>query len=151
IGETGGWRARLQPLEVVLPPSAFCPPGSGRGGLSRFQGILLSLAQSCCCSRPFLRDLIQRAPVALECRLLPRQALPPLHDDIDVFRIQLEAVADALGYLRGGERRPAAEEWVVNEFATPEVVQDWASHQINRLLRRVIEFVFVRAAHNEFW
>jgi hypothetical protein len=38
---------------------------------------------------------------------------------------------------------------VVNQFAAPKVVQNWPTHQINRLLTRVVKSVFVRATHNE--
>src|SRR5262249_39310115 len=43
----------------------------------------------------------------------------------------------------------AAQEWLINQFAALRMVQDRAPHQFNRLLRRVIELVFVGAAHDE--
>jgi hypothetical protein len=41
------------------------------------------------------------------------QRLPALHNDVIVLRIQLEAVADPFGEFGRGQRRAAAQEWVV--------------------------------------
>ena len=62
---------------------------------------------------------------------------------VDVLRIQLDAEADALGQFRGRQRGAAAEERIVNQFAALEVVQDRAPHQLDRLLRGVIELLLV--------
>ena len=53
----------------------------------------------------------------LERGLLAGQRLPALHDDIHVLRIQLDAVADALGQFRRRERRSRSEERLVNQLA----------------------------------
>src|SRR5579862_3506552 len=96
-----------------------------------------------------LGDLLERPPIPIERRFLAGQLLPALDDHIDVLRIQLDAVADALGYLRGSECGPAAKKRLVNQLATLGVVQDRPPHQLNRLLRRVIKFRFFRSAHDE--
>ena len=74
---------------------------------------------------------------------LPLQFLPALDDDVNVLRIELDAVADALGEFGGGQRGAAAQERLVHQLAPLGVVQDRAPHQIDRLLRRVIELLLV--------
>src|SRR6185436_7015579 len=61
------------------------------------------------------------------------------------------AVADAVRDLCGGERRTGTQKWVIDQFATLGVVQDWPPHQLDRLLCGVIEFLLLRSAHNELW
>jgi hypothetical protein len=64
--------------------------------------------------------------------------------------VQLQPQADPLGEFRGREGGAAAKEWIVNQFATPAVVQDRAPHEVNRLLRWMIEFIFVASTQDEF-
>src|SRR5262249_18832261 len=59
------------------------------------------------------------------------------------------AVADPVGHLGGRQRGATAEKWVINDFTALEVVQDRPAHQVDRLLRRMIEFVLAAAAHDE--
>ena len=42
-------------------------------------------------------NLVEGPAVAVELGLLPAQFLPALHAHVHVFRIQLDAIADALG------------------------------------------------------
>ena len=63
-----------------------------------------ALRDSCRLLAPFARHLLERPSVAIEPGLLAAQPLPPLHNHVDVLRIQLHAAADALGQFRGGER-----------------------------------------------
>ena len=97
----------------------------------------------------FLRDFGERSAVAVELGFLPCQLLPALDDDVDVFRVELHAVANPFRKFRGRERSAAAQEWVINQFTSPEVIDDWAPHEIHWLLCRMVELVFLGAAHDE--
>jgi hypothetical protein len=50
--------------------------------------------------------------------------------------------AYALGHLRRGERGPAAEERVVQELTALQVIENRPAHELDGLLRRMIELVF---------
>ena len=63
-------------------------------------------------------------PVVIESGFLARQCLPALNDDVDVLRIQFDSITDALGQFGGRKRRARTEEWIVNQFAEPEVIQN---------------------------
>ena len=78
-----------------------------------------------CNSRPFGFALLDCLSIAVERRLLAGLLLPALHDNVDIFRIEFDAVADPLCELSGSERHAAAEKRVMNEFATPKVIL-WA-------------------------
>ena len=78
-----------------------------------------------------------------------RQPLPPLDNDVNVLRIELQSAADALGQFSRGERGAAAKKWLVDQVAKLGVIQDRATHQRDGFLRGVIEFLLIRAAHDE--
>ncbi len=59
--------------------------------------LLLASVDSCRALPAFLGEFLERAPVAVESRLLAGQRLPALHDDINVLRVQFDADARALG------------------------------------------------------
>src|SRR5262249_20404202 len=102
------------------------------------------------CPRHTLRAYFGEGPsVAIEHGFLARLLLPAEHRDVAVLRILLDSVANPLSRLGGRESRSAADERVINQFAAPGVVQDRAPHQLDRLLRRVVEFFFVGATHDE--
>src|ERR1035438_6534983 len=78
-------------------------------------GDLLAAAVDSCGRLPaFLGDLLERAPVAVEDRLLARQRLPAFDHDVNVLRVQLEAQADALGQFGRGERCAATQKRIVD-------------------------------------
>src|SRR5260370_32197499 len=56
-----------------------------------------------CLFPSFPGNLAQRSPVAVQRRFLAGERLPPLPYDVNVLRIQLDAVADALRQFVGGE------------------------------------------------
>jgi len=58
---------------------------------------------SCCDSQPRVLDRLECLAAGAERRLLAREILPALNDDIDILRIELDSVADALG-LFGGDQ-----------------------------------------------
>jgi len=90
----------------------------------------------------FLRELGE-GPTVVELGFLHGQLLPTLDDDVDVLRIEFDPIADSFRQFRGCERGAATEEWIVNQFTTPEVVQDRAPHEIHGLLCRMIELVLI--------
>jgi hypothetical protein len=73
-----------------------------------FRDLAVAARDSCGLRPALFCHLIKRAAVSLESGLLATQLLPPLHDDIYVLRVQLEAVAKALRQFRGRECSPAA-------------------------------------------
>ena len=90
-----------------------------------FDGGDLAPAAVDSCGHPLtlFSNLIERAAVAFQYRLLAAQFLPPLHHHVHILRVQLDAVADALGEFRSGQGRPRSEEWLVNGLATLRVIQ----------------------------
>src|ERR1035437_6121024 len=69
---------------------------------------------SCCPDPAFLGDLLESPPVDIEAGFLAGQRLPALDHYVNVFGIQFDAAADALGEFGGGQRRTAAQEWLVH-------------------------------------
>src|SRR5258706_13369215 len=92
----------------------------------RFDGRDLPAAasDSCGCSDPFLPNVVERPPVAVELGFLAAQRLPALDDDIDVLRVEFQSQADALGEFRGGACGAAAKEWLGPQFPTPRGVPE---------------------------
>ncbi len=82
--------------------------------------------------------------------LLVGQSLPALHDYVRVLRIEFHSTADPFGDFGGGQCCATTHKRFVHQLATLRMVQDRAPHQIDRLLRWVIEFRFVRSTHDEF-
>src|SRR5207253_1945827 len=104
---------------------------------------------SCDDPQPLSLDLGERAAIRVELRLAPTEILPALNDAIHVFGIKLDAVADALAHFRGDERRSRAQERVVHNGSALGVIEDGLAHQLNGLLRRMVDLLLLRAAHDE--
>src|SRR5258708_4081632 len=81
-----------------------------------------------------LSDLIEGTSIALQRRLLSREALPARHDHVHILGVQLEAITNALGGFRRRQRCAAAEERIVNYLPTFRVVQNRSPHQLDGLL-----------------
>src|SRR5260370_5767583 len=79
------------------------------------------------CSCALQRDFFKGSAVAVERCLLASQLLPALDHYIDIFGIKLHAIAGSFRQLCGRECRAASEERIIDQLATPEVVQDRAS------------------------
>ena len=153
VGQT--WRNGGQPLARLQQPQFRRPvrpaPGTALPRPDAQRGVALRCPRSPGGSERFTaatfrrssRDLLERSAVAVERGFLARQRLPALDHDVHVLRIQLDSAADALGEFRGRQRRAAAQERLVHQFAALGVVQDRAPHQLDRLLRRVIELLLV--------
>src|ERR1017187_1416497 len=97
----------------------------------------------------FLSDFLERAPVAIELGFFAGQRLPALDHYVNVFGIQFDAAADPLSEFGGGQRRTAAQEWLIHQFAALQVVENRAPKKIDGFLRGMIEFLLVRTAHDE--
>jgi hypothetical protein len=103
------WRNRGQPLHQpeFLRPVVQCQAKALdiRVAVPELRlddrNLLAAARDSCRHSLAFLSDLFECPPVAVQRGLLVRQRLKPLHDNIDVFRIQLDAHANALRQFRG--------------------------------------------------
>src|SRR5436305_7956811 len=67
----------------------------------------------------------------------PGEALPALHDDIDIGGVELDTVADAAGHFGRDQARAGAEKRVIDRLAGPAVVRDRAAHAFDRFLRAV--------------
>ena len=115
-----------------------------------FRDLAVASFHSCGYSEPFGFDLIERAAAAFERCFQAGELLPPDNRNIRIFRIDVDAVADSPGNLGRHHRRSRTEEWIVNQFVTFGVVQDWAPHQLQRLLSGVIALFFFGTTHNEF-
>jgi len=81
--------------------------------------------------------------------VLTTQRLPPLYYDIHVLRIEFDTAAACPRSVPRGESGAAAQERLVHQLAPLGLVQDRAPRQLDRLLRRMVEFLLVRAAHDE--
>jgi hypothetical protein len=58
----------------------------------------------------------------------PGEDLLASHDDIDISRVEFDAVADAAGHFGRDQARARAEERVIDRLAGPAVVDDRAAH-----------------------
>jgi len=67
----------------------------------------------------------------------PGEALPTLHDDIDIGRVELETAADAAGHLGRDQAGAGAQKRVIDWLAGPTVIGDRAAHALDRLLGAV--------------
>ena len=88
----------------------------------------------------FRRDLIERSSITIERGMLPRQQLPALHYDVNIPRIKLHTIADALRHFRCGQRGPGAEEGVIDQLAVLGVIENRTSHTLDWLLGAVNRF-----------
>ena len=77
---------------------------------------------------PLLRYLFERSPVSIEACRLARQLLPALDHDVDILRIKLHSVSDAFREFRGREGSAGTEEWVIDQLAASQVIQNWLAH-----------------------
>src|ERR1035441_10521300 len=112
--------------------------------------LAAALGHSCRHLPALLRDLIERAPVAVEHGLLPGVLLPAPDYAIDVLGVELHAVTDASRLLGCHQRCPAAKEAVVKRLTRQCVVQDRPTHNFHRLVGRMIELLFLlRTAEDE--
>src|SRR3954453_19491990 len=114
-----------------------------------FRDLAAAAIDSCGSLLPLFGHLFERAAVVFEFCLLARKSLPALQDDVNILRVELDSAADPLREFRGGQRCPAAKEGLVHQLPTLYVVQDWAPHEIDRLLSGVVILLFVGAAHDE--
>src|SRR6516165_2184339 len=67
----------------------------------------------------------------------PGEALPTLHNDIDIGRVELETAADAAGHLGRDQAGAGAQKRVIDRLAGPTVIGDRAAHALDRLLGTV--------------
>ena len=119
------------------------------GRMSTFPTTLCPFQRSSSPPPPPPPPLSKRPCHRLRALLPSRSMLPALNHDIHVLWIKLDAVTDTFRDFRRGERRSAAKEWVVYQFAAPEMIQNRAAHQFDGLLRRVIELLLVGTTHDE--
>src|SRR5690242_3441541 len=96
-----------------------------------FRDLPAAAADSCFPLPPFCGDFLERASVRLELGFLSGQRLPPLDDHIDVLWIQFDAATDSLRQFRAREGCAAAQERLVYQFPTFQVVENRATHQFN--------------------
>src|SRR5262249_17018368 len=85
----------------------------------------------------------------VERRAPAGELLPALNDDVDILRVELRAVADALRHVGGDQRGARPKEGIVDRGATLSVIQDGPAHEFDGLLGRAIAFLFLRSAHDE--
>src|SRR5262245_1287534 len=78
-------------------------------------------------------------------RAAPGEALPALHDDIDISGADLQAIADASSHFGGDQARAGAEKRVIDHLAGPAVVDDRSAHAFDRLLGAVAPALFTLA------
>src|SRR5688572_6948104 len=75
------------------------------------------------------RDLCERAPIAIQRRLLPRRLLPPTNRDIDVRRRDLDRAAPTARALSGDELRATAAKRFEHDVARLRVLLDGAHEE----------------------
>ena len=67
----------------------------------------------------------------------PSEALPALHDDIDISGVELDTAADAAGHFGCDQAGAGAEKRIIDRLAGPAVIGDRAAHALDRLLGAV--------------
>src|SRR5580693_7793462 len=112
----------------------------------------LAAASFYSCGTPHPRgfDLIERSPIPIQRCLVTGKILPSANDNIHIARIEIYAKADALCDLGGHHGGSGTKERIEDQFTALRVIQYRTPHQLEWLLRRVIEFFFLRATHDEF-
>src|SRR6266851_3999996 len=93
-------------------------------------------------------DLRECSAIAFKRCLLAREFLPPENGQFNVLRIYVHAVANALGDLSSNESCSTSQEGIVHGLASDGVVLDRPAHQLQWLLRGVIELCLLRSAHD---
>src|ERR1022692_18792 len=93
--------------------------------LCRWPSLRCALA-----AQALLGDLFERATVALQDRFSARQTLIAFDHDVDILRIELNSVANALGDFRGGQRGATAQEWVVDRLTDRKSTRLNSSHLV---------------------
>src|SRR5215471_1006912 len=63
------------------------------------------------------------------------EVLPASQNDIDIGRAYLQTAADAASHFGGDQARAGAEKRVIDQLGRPAVVDDRATHALDRLLR----------------
>ena len=114
-----------------------------------FRDLAVAADDSCSDLHTLGFYLLERPAITIERCFEAREPLPPLDDHIDILRIELQSTAHALSQFRRGQRGTAAKERLVHQFALLGVIQNRAPHQFDRLLCGVVEFVLLRATHDE--
>src|SRR6516162_372798 len=89
--------------------------------------------------------LVERLAGGLVSRSAPRELLPPAHGDIDKDGVELDPVADPAGHLGGDHAAARAEKRVVDRLAGAAVVDDRATHALDRLLGGILPAVILPA------
>src|SRR6266478_6306507 len=84
-------------------------------------------------------DRRECSAIAFKRCLLAREFLPTENGQFNVLRIDVHAVANALGDLSGNERCSTSQERIVYGLPSDRVVLDRLAHQLQWLLRGVIE------------
>src|SRR5258708_1104775 len=109
-----------------------------------------SISTRHCCSSAS-SDLRECSAIAFKGCLLAGEVLPPENGQFNVLRIDVHAVANALGDLGGDERCSTSQEGIVHGLASDGMVLDRPAHELQWLLRGVIELPLLGAAHDELW
>src|ERR1039458_7213067 len=115
-----------------------------------FRDLAAAPRNSCRDSHPRVLDSLECLAAGAERRLLARQVLPALDDDIDILWIEFDSVADALGLFGGDQCRATPEKRIVHRLAAFRVIQNRLAYQFDGLLRGVVTFLLLRSTHDEF-
>ena len=76
-----------------------------------------ALRNSCGCSDALFGNLVERAPVAVERRFLPRKLLPSPDNHVNILRIEFHGVADTIQLLGRNERGAGTAERLISSCA----------------------------------
>jgi hypothetical protein len=98
--------------------------------------------------RALTGQLSKAATIVIQHGGLARQLLSALHYDVYVFRVHFQSAAPALGQLRSRQRCSTSQKGIKDPLAALGVIPNRPLHQLDGLLRGVIEFIllFIRAA-----
>src|SRR5690242_14437259 len=77
---------------------------------------------------------VERLTRGLMDRVTPGEALPTPYDDIDISRIELDAVAHAAAHFAGDEAGARTEKRIIDTLPGPAVVGDRPAHAFDRFL-----------------
>src|SRR5271166_2577341 len=121
-------------LAIGFPSCADAISGGSRG--------LRGGVRCCLPSHADGGGLIERAAIAVERGGHPCEVLPPLDRNINVGGANLDRVAGAAGHFGRDDRGAGTAKRLVNGLPGRGVILDWATHALDRLLRRVAGFGF---------